>query len=135
MATCWRLRYYDVQVSRVLGIATLLVGLLFVGGAAVQYNDPDPLRWIAMYLAAAIACFAFRRTSWASTLAAVTGVVALLWGLTLAIGLPRWVAPATLFEPMKSLGGAVEVAREMWGLLLIFLWMLLLVWRRRPSEN
>jgi hypothetical protein len=29
---------------------------LFLFAAAVQYNDPDPLRWMAVYGLAALAC-------------------------------------------------------------------------------
>jgi hypothetical protein len=39
-------------------------GLVFLGCAALQWNDPDPLLWIALYLLAAISCaLAFANTN------------------------------------------------------------------------
>ena len=35
----------------------LILGLLFVSFAAVQYNDPDPYIWAPYYLLVAGACF------------------------------------------------------------------------------
>ena len=36
--------------------ANYLMAALFFFGAAVQYNDPDPVRWVAIYIAGAVAC-------------------------------------------------------------------------------
>ena len=39
-----------------LRIANGVMAVLFAFAAAVQYNDPDPLRWMAMYGLAMLAC-------------------------------------------------------------------------------
>lgn len=47
-------------------IITLLLGVMFLGFAAVQYNDPDPYIWFPVYLFPALASalvFAGRRIS------------------------------------------------------------------------
>ena len=93
--------------------------LLFLFAAAVQYNDPDPLAWMAIYLAAAAACLvtARGRTDW--QLAAATATVALIWALTL---LPEaWSVPVLgLFASWEMADARIEVAREMYGLLIVF---------------
>lgn len=118
-----------------LGIVNMLMGLVFVVGAMVQWNDPDPIAWILMYVAAAVACGAFRRAGWARYVALVTAVVAIGWAALVISEMPRWVSPSQMFEPMESHGGAVELAREVWGLGIIALWMLLLVWAGRAPHS
>jgi len=92
---------------------------LFVFAALLQHNDPDPLRWIAIYLAACMSCLvtAFGRTDW--ELSAATAGVALLWALAL---LPEaWHVPLTeLFADWEMADARIEVAREMYGLLVVF---------------
>ncbi len=131
MATCWTTLYYDAG----MWIANIGMGVLFAIGAMVQWNDPDPLGWILVYMAAAIACGTFRRFSWAWLLALVTAIVAISWGAWIVADMPRWVTPSQMFEPMQSRGGAVELAREAWGLGIIALWMLLLVWAGRKEVS
>lgn len=116
-------------------IAAIAMGLLFLVGAVVQWNDPDPLGWIAMYTTAAVASGAAGRVRWARCLAAACAVAAFGWGLRIATQMPAWVPPSQMFEPMESLGGAVEVAREVWGLGIIALWMLLLVVAQKDKKS
>lgn len=97
----------------------LAFAVLFLFAAAVQYNDPDPLAWMAIYLAAAGSCLvtARARTGW--QLAAGTAAVALVWALTLAP--TAWsVPPLQLLAGWEMRDERVEVAREMYGLLLVF---------------
>ena len=93
--------------------------VLFVMSIIVQYNDPDPLLWMAIYALAAVIAFMSMRSRlvWQAG-AAVTGL-ALLWAATLApevIGKVRFLDMFGAFE-MKNLG--VEQSREMYGLLMI----------------
>jgi len=85
---------------------------LFVLGALVQYNDPDPVRWIAIYIAAAVAVLVVKR--W---LAAGVAVAALCWAGAIAAGGLVPVEPGELVAGMKTQG--VEEWREMLGLLII----------------
>jgi hypothetical protein len=103
---------------------------------AVQINDPDPARWMLIYFAAAIACslsLANRLPRWLPILIATA---AILWALTI---LPRVVGKVPFLEmfaawEMKDIG--IEESREMYGLLLVALWMVLLTWRlgRGPAR-
>jgi hypothetical protein len=50
----------------VLSACNWLMAALFGLSAVLQYNDPDPLSWIALYAAAAAACvlWGLRRATW-----------------------------------------------------------------------
>ena len=92
---------------------------LFLFAAALQYNDPDPLAWMAIYLAACAACIVTvrRRSDW--QLAAGTATVALIWALTLVP--EAWDVPLhDLVASWEMKDARVELAREMYGLLIVF---------------
>jgi len=118
-------------------VADALFLLLFVFSVIVQVNDPDPLAWIAIYGAAAVACLLslMGRLPW--WFAVATGIVALAWAATIAprvIGQVPFLDMFAEFE-MKDIG--VEESREMYGLLLIGGWMAILghrsFWNGRPK--
>jgi hypothetical protein len=107
-------------------VADALFLLMFVFSVIVQVNDPDPLPWIAIYGAAAVACLLslMGRRPW--QFAVLTGIVALIWAATIAprvIGQVPFLDMFAEFE-MKDIG--VEESREMYGLLLIGGWMAIL---------
>ena len=104
-----------------------LLGALFLLGAVVQYNDPDPLRWAAIYLAAAIACLlaVLGRVHW--VLPAAIGLVAVAWAVTLAPSVIGAVEPGELVGAWEMKDARVEIGREMYGLLIIAAWMIVIV--------
>jgi hypothetical protein len=97
--------------------------LLFLLAAVVQYNDPDPLLWIAMYLSASSASALSAARHPRSGVALAVGVVAGLWAATL---LPLVVAHPprveSLFGDAGMLNVGVEEAREMLGLCVVASW-------------
>ena len=95
-----------------------LLGLLFLFGAVVQYNDPDPLSWIAIYVAASVACFMAAADLGTWIVAAAISAVALLWALSLLTGAAPAVRIFEMFAAWEMKSERVEVAREMYGLLL-----------------
>ena len=117
--------------------ADTLFLLMFVFSVIVQVNDPDPVVWMAIYGAAAVACLLslMGRLPW--WFAVVVGVIALAWAATIAprvIGQVPFLDMFAEFE-MKDIG--VEESREMYGLLIVGGWMAVLghraFWReRRP---
>ena len=109
-----------------LKVLNVVFGGVFLLGALVQYNDPDPWRWVAIYLAAAAACFCFDRFARAWVLAAVIGAIALVWSLTLT-GVIGDVGVGELFQPMEPQGGPIETGRELGGLWIIAAWMAVLL--------
>jgi len=114
-----------------------LMAALFALSAALQYNDPDPLPWIAIYAAAAAACvlWSLRRTAWPLTAAVM--LIALGWAAALLPDVLGFVGLSDLFTRMDEKGGRVEIGRELGGLTIIVAWMaaLLLVERRRRAAR
>jgi transmembrane protein TMEM220 len=117
------------RVNAAWKVADALLLLMFVFSVAVQVNDPDPIRWMAIYGAAALACLLslMGRLPW--WFAVLTGVIALAWAATIAprvIGQVPFMDMFAEFE-MKDIG--VEESREMYGLILIGGWMAILAHR------
>lgn len=109
-----------------LTVLNYVMAACFVFSAAVQYNDPDPARWVAMYALAALACVLHvaGRRYWA--LPAAVGLIALVWAATLAPHVIGKVAFGELFEAFEMKDVRVEEAREMGGLLIVAAWMAVL---------
>lgn len=114
-------------------IADGLFLLLFAFSVVVQVNDPDPLRWIAIYSAAALACLVSSQLHW--TFPAAVGLVALAWAATLAPSVIGNVPFRSMFEEFEMKNLAIEESREMYGLLLVAFWMAVLAhrafWKQR----
>ena len=110
---------------------TSLFALLCAISAALQYNDPDPVRWIVLYLAAgAAAVVAWRQPrAWAAPL--VVAVVALVWAVLLWAGVAGTVETSDLWKKMSEKGGKVEEMREAGGLSLVVIGGALAAWRAR----
>lgn len=122
----------------VLRIVSLTFAVLFVLFAAVQYNDPDPIRWMAMYLLAAACCFAFYKQRLHFAASSLIAVVAFVWALTLLPTVIRQRPPlAEVFGEAGMYGPGVEEAREMGGLLIAAVWLgaLSLVAHRRAKAT
>ena len=106
--------------------ANLFMAALFVFGAAVQYNDPDPLRWIAVYLAGAVACLLANRVRGLYWLPASILVVCISWSLSLMPAVVGRIPFLQMFASWEMKDSGVEMSREMYGLLIIGGWMLVL---------
>jgi len=98
---------------------------LFVLSAGLQYNDPDPWVWVAVYLYPAALCglrLLGRRIAWLPLLGAIAYVSAAAW----------WAPP---YSPGYLDN---EEAREAGGLLLGGLWMAALAveaWSSRRTSR
>jgi hypothetical protein len=118
-------------------IANLVMLVAFVFGVIVQYNDPDPTRWMAIYGAAALACglFAAGRKQW--IVPAMVLAIAAIWAATLAPAALGKVGFGELFEAFEMKDERVEIGREFGGLAIIAAWMLVLtiVSFRRPQNQ
>ena len=101
--------------------------VMFLGFAAVQFNDPDPVVWIAFYGAAAAIC-GLSCTQWFRIPGAVVlGVGAAAAAVYLAT---RVIGKQHLLED--------EEGREMLGLALTALWMLATAfarWRKADASG
>lgn len=109
-----------------------LMAALFGVSAVLQYNDPDPLPWIAIYGAAAVACvlWGLRRATW--PVAAPVALISAVWAALLLPGVLGHIDLSDLFLRMSEKGGRVEVGRETGGLTIVLAWMVALqVFERR----
>jgi hypothetical protein len=97
--------------------------VLFLFSAAAQYNDPDPIRWMLIYVLAAAACLLALLRKLPRIPAALVSLAALVWAATLAV---RVIGKQHLWQ--------AEEGREMMGLLLVALWTGLLAARSRPPR-
>ena len=102
--------------------AVMLVAFLF--SIAVQYNDPDPVRWMLIYGAAAVACILemLRRTHWLYP--GAIALIAFIWAGRIHHSLPRGIHVSDLFRSFEMADIGIEQAREMGGLLIVGLWMI-----------
>jgi len=119
-------------------IANYVMLVAFVFGVIVQYNDPDPARWMAIYGAAALACglYAAGRSQW--IVPGIVLLVAVIWGATLAPAALGKVGFGELFEAFEMKDERVEIGREFGGLAIIAAWMLALTivsFRKAQTHN
>jgi hypothetical protein len=102
----------------------VLFAVLFLFAAVVQYNDPDPLPWMLIYGAAIVACLLVLRRSRAWIVPAAIALCALVWAGLLAPA-AQGVRFRDMFAEFEMRDAGIEVAREVFGLLIIGAWMIL----------
>lgn len=99
-------------------VLNLVLAVLFILFAVVQYNDPDPWGWAALYLYVAAACgmAAFGKSN---KFMLILGLgVSTLWMLTLVPDFIHWVQMGmpTIVAHMKAEAPHIELTREFLGL-------------------
>jgi hypothetical protein len=113
-------------------IASGTFAAFFLFSTVVQYNDPDPLRWMLLYGSAAVV------SAWAAAarlrplVPLVIAAPALLWAMTLAPSVARQLPSLLdLTGSLKMMAPGVEETREALGLMLVAIWMAAIAWRNR----
>lgn len=106
------------------GLSYAMAALLFVS-VALQYNDPDPLRWMAVYGAGAVVSLALPSRRVLAAVAIVLGVGTAVWAGMLVFEVWDKIEIADLKNKMSEKGGAVEVGREAGGLGIQAVWLVL----------
>jgi hypothetical protein len=117
-----------------LKFGSVVMGLVFLLAAAVQFNDPDPIQWILIYGAALLACVLAVIDNPDRKVAGLTGAVALVWALVLLPRVLGQVEAGTLFREAGMATLEIEEAREALGLLIVVAWMSLL-WLGRSRKG
>lgn len=98
---------------------------LFLLAVVVQWNDPDPILWMAIYGAALAVCLVVTFRGRVPMVGpALVLLVALVWGVNTMFGGPAASAYAHMFDAWEMRSSTVEVARESSGLLIVAAWML-----------
>lgn len=115
----------------VFRVVNAVFALLFLIAAVLQYNDPDPMGWMAIYVGAAASCLiALIRPKQLAPPLVVLGI-AVVWA---AILMPEALAIgeiARIAESMKATQPGIEIMREVLGLCIVAVWMAVLAWRAR----
>jgi hypothetical protein len=101
-----------------------VMAILFMVCVGLQENDPDPIRWMAIYGAAGLSCAVLPHRRAVAIPAAAVGLVAAAWGAYLAHQVIGVLSFSDLFLKMDEKGGAVEVGREAGGLVIVAAMML-----------
>lgn len=104
-------------------IANAVMLLAFVSSVLVQFNDPDPLLWAAIYAAAAFVCFFEIRRRTNPLFPAGIAVAAGIWAGTISPRVVGKVRFSAMFAEFEMANTGIEESREMYGLLFIALWM------------
>ena len=123
------------MARRIWLAADVLFFLMFALSVVVQFNDPDPIRWVAIYGAAALVCLLSlikRVRKWQPL---VVGVIALIWAATIAPRVVGRVDPKSMFSAWEMKDSGVEESREMYGLLLVAFWMAVVALRAPRSTQ
>lgn len=111
-----------------------LLAFAFAGFAGLQSNDPDPARWMAIYVAAMIACVFVDDTVHARWIPGGIAAVALVWAMTIVPGVLAEAELADLVRTMKHENHAEE-ARELSGLLIVAVVMTAAALQRGPEVS
>ena len=108
------------EIDGYLKTTNIILAILFLLFAVVQYNDPDPWGWIGLYsFVALISAFAaFGRYYKWLTLGGL--VICLIWMITLAPDFINWInmGMPSIVESMKAEKPHIELTREFLGLLI-----------------
>lgn len=120
-----------------LRVVCVLMALLLFFSAGLQYNDPDPMGWMALYgLAGLVTAFAATfpgRYPW--PVPALLALWALAWAAMIAPGVVGKVDLVRMFGAWEMKDFRVEEARECFGLSITGLWMLVLVAARLQARR
>ena len=115
--------------------ANIVMMLVFVLSALVQINDPDPVAWIAIYGAAAVMCGLELTGRLRAIYPMLLGLTAFAWAATIAPRVLGKVPFSAMFAEFEMHDLGVEESREMYGLLIVAVWMGVLAvaaWKRVP---
>ena len=103
-----------------------LFAALFILGAIVQLNDPDPFAWLTIYVVAAVMCIRSVFTPKSFLPPLIVGIFSLIWCLALAPAVVGNIPFADMFGAWEMKNVGIEKSREMYGLLFIAAAMFLL---------
>jgi len=98
-------------------VAQVLLAMLFLGFATLQFNDPDAIQWIIVYVLVAANCASGAAGKSSIVASLVLTVVLTTWAAVLSMG-----GSKALSELSYSGLADNEVAREIGGLVLAAAW-------------
>lgn len=106
-------------------IFNLVFCILFVISAGLQYNDPDPFLWIAIYLFGAFISYSAIRKQFYPSLTLLGSILFSLYAIYLFFdkyGVLTWATKhdaENIAESMKATKPWIEETREFFGLVIL----------------
>lgn len=120
-------------------ITNFILALIFGLFAIVQYNDPDPLRWILLYGFIAFVSLLAGFKRYYPTLLWLGIIICVVWASTLFQSVRELLmehSPRELVESMQAKKPYIEGSRESFGLLISALVLIFhLYWYRRIKRR
>lgn len=128
------------MTSRGFRVASAVMAALFAFAAAVQVNDPDPIRWAALYgTACAVSLAAALSRIPAPAVCGAVSLIAFAWAAAILADGPGPSDYLRMFDAWEMRSEPIEEAREASGLLIVGVWMAVLTVRavtaRRPPHT
>lgn len=102
----------------------VFMAVLFLSAGALQFNDPDPLRWAIVYAIAGIASLAALFFQLPSAVPIALALIAGIWALSLVPGIVSQAAYT-----------GTEEEREFGGLFLICVWFVVILLYQRKQGS
>ncbi len=122
-------------------IFNILFIVFFVFSAALQYNDPDPLVWMSIYIYGAYLCYMATKQQYNPMLYLVGLAVYISYDLYLlvdAAGVISWLTEhggESLVKTMKADKPWIEETREFFGLMILVMVLSVnMIWLSRRKE-
>jgi hypothetical protein len=109
----------------------IILSIVFLLFAALQYNDVDPYIWVPIYLLAAFLCWQASKGKFQAYLYVTGMLICLAYGAYLFFdknGVLAWAsehAAESLVHSMKAETPWIEESREFGGLLIVFISLLI----------
>jgi hypothetical protein len=110
-------------------IANIVVSGLFLFAVAVQYNDPDPVRWMAIYSAGFLTCVLWEARKLPRAIAIAVVATTLCWGGWIVWGIHLTAPFGEALTDWHMHAGGSEELRESLGLFLVAAWCAVLAWK------
>ena len=104
---------------------SLASSILFAAFAALQWNDPDPWVWMAIYGSSAFLCWNFHQGRFLKTAVRISMGVCILYGAFLIFdkdGVVSWISEhraESIVQTMKAEKPWIEKTREFGGLAIV----------------
>lgn len=121
--------------------ANIILTIVFLIFAILQYNDQDPYVWIPIYLLAAFLCWQATKNKFPGFLYFIGIIICLIYGSYLFFdknGVLSWAnehAAESLVHTMKADKPWIEESREFGGLIIVLLVLLINYFTYRKTKT
>jgi hypothetical protein len=116
--------------------------ILFVFFAALQYNDPDPVTWMLIYLYAAFLCFRAIQLRYNKALYIIGFIGYIAYGIYLFFdksGVLDWIVEhhsENIVQTMQATKPWIEETREFFGLVIVIAVLLVnMFWLKKKKHK